>query len=133
MNHDDIINRISTLERRVEVLEAQLAQDIPSSVAKTKQKSLREFLNELSATSATEIGLCIAYFLENNKGFASFNSEDIKSGFREARIPVPKNPNDLINKNIAKGYIMDAEDQKDGKKAWVLTATGLETVPSFNK
>src|SRR5258708_6311568 len=129
MNDEDIVIKLEKLEHRIEALEAQITSNTtPSSLAKVKQKSLREFLNELRPASATDQGLCIAYFLENNKGCESFNTDDIKSSFREARIPVPKNPNDLINKNIAKGYIMDAEELKGSKKAWVLTGTGIESV-----
>ena len=36
---------------------------------------------------------------------------------------MPANINDAVNKNIEKGYIMDAK-KKDSKKAWTLTATG---------
>ena len=37
---------------------------------------------------------------------------------------------DTVNKNIAKGYIMEAADKKDTKKAWTLTASGETFVES---
>lgn len=54
----------------------------------------------------------------------AFNVNDLREAFRSARVPIPKNLNDKVNKNIGKGYLMDVESDKSGKKTWVLTATG---------
>jgi hypothetical protein len=32
--------------------------------------------------------------------------------------------NDAVNKNIARGFLMEAAGKKDAKKAWCLTSTG---------
>jgi hypothetical protein len=32
--------------------------------------------------------------------------------------------NDAVNKNIGRGFFMEAAEKKDSKKAWQLTATG---------
>jgi hypothetical protein len=125
MNENEIQAKFADLERRIEAIEAGQRQNM-ALPAKSKQQSLREFLNEKKPRTANDRGLSIAYYLEVLKGYDNFNADDIKAGFREARIPAPKNPNDVINKNIAKAYMMDAEQSKDGKKAWVLTGTGLE-------
>ena len=117
----NLLARLADLENRVLRLEG--GQD--QAGVPFKQQSLREFLNEKNPQTANDRGLCIAYYLETSKAFGSFNAEDIKRGFREARIPVPSNPNDVVNKNIMKGYVMDAEAPKDGKKAWILTVTGM--------
>lgn len=129
MTNDEIQTKLAELERRVQALET--GQDMLGSAAtaaNNKRLSLREFLNQKMPTTANDRGLAIAYYNETIKGYGCFNAEDIKVGFRDARIPAPKNPNDVINKNIAKGYMMDAEQSKAGKKAWVLTGTGLEAV-----
>lgn len=129
MTNDEIQTKLTELERRVHALEA--GQDAPGFTvngAAKKQLSLREFLNQKQPTTANDRGLAIAYYNETIKGYEYFSAEDIKAGFRDARIPAPKNPNDVINKNIAKGYMMDAEQSKAGKKAWILTGTGLEAV-----
>lgn len=127
MQDSDIKAKLNELELRVQALES--SSQLPAHGGSVdKKQSLREFLNEKQPTTANDRGLCVAYFCEAVKGFESFNADDIKSGFREARIPVPKNPNDVINKNINKAYMMDAESSKEGKKAWVLTHTGLEAV-----
>jgi hypothetical protein len=127
MTNDEVEAKITELEHRIAALEAGSVQQ-NTTFAANKKQSLREFLNERNPSTANDRGLCIAYYCEAAKGFESFNADDIKLGFREARIPVPKNPNDVINKNIAKAYMMDAEQAKDGKKAWVLTTTGMEAV-----
>lgn len=129
MTNDEIQTKLTELERRVQALEAgQGILGSAATAANNKQLSLREFLNQKKPTTANDRGLTIAYYNETIKGYGCFNAEDIKVGFRDARIPAPKNPNDVINKNIAKGYMMDAEQSKAGKKAWVLTGTGLEAV-----
>jgi hypothetical protein len=129
MTNDEIQTRLTELERRVQALEAgQGALDTKTTEPNNKQLSLREFLNQKKPTTANDRGLAIAYYNETIKGYGCFNAQDIKVGFRDARIPAPKNPNDVINKNIAKGYMMDAEQSKASKKAWVLTGTGLEAV-----
>jgi hypothetical protein len=127
MTNSEIEDKLAELERRVHALEDTGQQPSPQA-ASLKKQSLREFLNEKKPTTATDRGLSIAYFYETVKDYESFNADDLKSGFREARIPAPKNPNDVINKNIIKAYMMDAEQPKDGKKAWILTGTGLEAV-----
>jgi hypothetical protein len=126
-NDTDVLAKLAELERRIVTLEGGKSSSDPVKATTAKQKSIREFLNEKKPATANDRALCIAYYLETFKGYECFNAEDIKAGFREARIPLPKNPNDVINKNIAKGYMMDAEN-KGGKKAWVLTGTGMELV-----
>lgn len=129
MSDDEIQTKLTELERRVQALEAgQHVQGSANTGAAKKQLSLREFLNQKKPTTANDRGLAIAYYNETIKSYDCFNAEDIKIGFREARISAPKNINDVVNKNIAKGYMMDAEQSKAGKKAWVLTGTGLEVV-----
>lgn len=128
--NNDIAKRLDKLENRVLAIETKMMAPDLDIQTTGKNKSLREFLNEQSLKSANDRALAIAYFLETNKGYESFNADDIKDGFRQARIPSPKNPNDIINKNIAKGLMMDSESSKDGKKAWVLTASGEKLMKS---
>lgn len=128
MIDDEIQAKLAELERRIQVLETGQRPQASAPGTTSKQQSLREFLNEKKPTTANDRGLCIAYYYETVKGYNCFNAEDIKAGFRESRIPAPKNPNDVINKNIAKAYMMDADQSKDGKKAWVITGTGEEAV-----
>ena len=50
--------------------------------------------------------------------------------FREAREKVPTNVADKIQQSIAKGYMMKADEEKDGKIAYVLTNTGVRFIES---
>jgi uncharacterized coiled-coil protein SlyX len=135
-DYDKLTKQLTELEQRVVTLEKTLASQPHTTTETTspKQRSLREVINELKPVTANDKALTIAYYFETYKGQKSFNAEDIKNGFKEARIIAPKNPNDVINKNIAKAFMMDADEKIGGKMSWMLTATGLEVVEKgFNK
>jgi hypothetical protein len=68
--------------------------------------------------------LAIGYYLEKFRNLSSFNLNDLKNGFKEAKEKVPLNIPDKIQKNIAKGYMMEATAKKDGLKAYTLTGSG---------
>lgn len=122
--------KISNLEERVAVLEEALTTRNTDAVTDRgkKQQSLREFINEKQPKSANDHGLAIAYFTEIVKQKGWFNVDDLKSGFREAKVPAPKNLSDVIGKNAKKGYFMLDEKQSGIKQAWVLTSTGEKAV-----
>lgn len=129
MTIESIEKKILELEQRIQVLETnqKLTEHTSFKISK-KQQSLREFLNQKNPKTANDQGLCIAYYHEILKEQGGFNVEDIRNGFFDARLPAPKNPNDVINKNIRKAYIMSTKQTKEGKKTWVLTNTGIEVV-----
>jgi hypothetical protein len=72
----------------------------------------------------TQKVLALGYFLEYMENMESFNVNDLETAFRSAKERLPKNMNDAVNKNIARGFLMDAAGKKDAKKAWCLTSTG---------
>jgi hypothetical protein len=121
------------LEARIAALEARLVRIESQSVHETvelkgvikKRLSLREFMNSKLMTSEVQKTLAIAYYLEIHDGMSSFNAQDIKKGYSLAKEPSPRNINDTINKNIQKGYLMDADEKKEGNKAWTLTNSGI--------
>jgi hypothetical protein len=108
--------RISALEKRLEGASAQF-------VAQKKQ-SAREFLLSKTVSADTQKVVALAYFLEKHEGLGSFNVPDLETAFRAAREKLPTNMNDAVNKNVARGFLMEATEKKNSKKAWVLTATG---------
>lgn len=115
--------RIEELEKRVEKLEQMLAG--PGVVTtKAKKMSAKEFLLTKGAQSEVQKALALGYFLEHMEGMESFNVADLESAFRSAKEKLPKNMNDAANKNVARGFLMEAETKKDSKKAWCLTSTG---------
>lgn len=119
--------RVGKLEKRVSILETQLGErtvDIPASNEKSKKTSIKEFLLEKNSLGDVQKTLAIAYYLEAFEGMTSFNADDLKKGFRQAKERLPKNINDKVNMNIKKGHIMNQEEKKDGKKAWEITSSG---------
>jgi hypothetical protein len=94
------------------------------AVARQRRLSAKEFLLSKNLKSETQKVLALAYFLEREEGLTSFNVSDLESAFRSAREKLPKNMNDAVNKNIARGFVMGASEKKGSKKAWQLTSTG---------
>ena len=123
----EIEKRIQDHEKRISGLE-NLLQAKPDSIS--KKISIKEFVLTKNVTDDQRRTLTIGYFLEKYGGSISFNITDIKKGFRDAKIKPPQNINDKVNKNIAKGYMMEADEEKDNKKAWVLTGTGEKIIES---
>jgi hypothetical protein len=116
--------RLQDLERRVQALEARLSGPSAPIEGRPKQQSAKEFLMTKNAGAETQKVLAFAYFLERQEGFFSFNVPDLEAVFRGARERPPKNMNDAVNKNVARGFLMEAKEKKDSKKTWQLTATG---------
>ena len=115
LDHEE---RISALEKLLKGMEP----GAPSVVQ--KKQSAKEFLMGKSVSADTQKVLVLAYYLERSEGLAFFNVPDLEAVFRSAREKLPKNMNDAVNKNVARGFIMEAAEKKDSKKAWNLTSTG---------
>lgn len=125
--------RIDELEKRIEKLEQLVT--VSEVATKIKKMSVKEFLLTKDLKSEVQKVLAIGYFLEHMEGITSFNVMDLEATFRVAKEKLPKNMNDAVNKNIARGFLMEAEEKKESKKAWYLTSTGerqIETELSIN-
>lgn len=121
----DIQAQVQELEKRVAALEEQLADRTqPERVKPTKVLAPKEILLKHSGLKGHQKTLLLAYYYEHDLGNSSFNVDNIVELFRLAKEKAPTNVNDMINKNIAKGFMMEDSAKKDGKKAWSLTATG---------
>lgn len=92
-----------------------------------KVMSVAQFFKKVSPKSDVDRVLAAGYFLEKFENQDSFAASEVSETIRGAKIPPPKNTNDAINSNIKKGNIMPAGD-KEGKKAFVLTSDGEETI-----
>ncbi|MEX2013961.1 MAG: hypothetical protein WD896_01245 [Parcubacteria group bacterium] len=126
---NNIDQKILELEERLKKLEQLLSK--PSEVQSTKGKkiSAREFLKtKPAADKVTGKALALGYYLEHVEGMTSFNVGDLESVFRAAKEPLPKNMNDIVNNNIGKGFMDEAKERKDSKKAWYLTSTGEDFI-----
>lgn len=119
----NIEERLKNIEERLDALE-KLLISTPVVKSPVKKMSAKEFLLDKKPKSEIETTFYLGYFMEKIEGKVSFNVEDIRSAFRAAKIALPKNISDTVNKNITKGYFMEAENKGKGQKSWVLTATG---------
>ena len=124
MENDTADLRLQKLEERVERLERLLEGRGGEAVAKERKLSAKEFMLSKKLKSETQKVLALAYFLEREERVMSFNVSDLEAAFRSAREKLPKNMNDAVNKNIARGFLMGTSEKKDSKKAWQLTSTG---------
>lgn len=130
MNDINLIDKINSLEERIRELENKF-ETTQSRVLPSKEEkkiSIKEFLLSKKASNEVERTLIISYFLEQYEDNNSFNTDDLKKAFRQARQPLPLNINDKINMNIKKGHIMEAEEKKDSKKSWMVTNSGQKFV-----
>ena len=129
MNNQQIEAKLLEIEDRLRVLEQRAEPAVTSTPpVATKPLSIREFLNTKLPKTANDKTITVGYYLEHILGYEYFGADDIKDAFRSAKLPAPKNVNDVVNKNITKGLIMDSGSKKDNKKTWVLTATGEAAV-----
>lgn len=130
MTDETVNERMHDLERRIAALEARFAGGEAMQALRGKRQSAREFLMTKNAVSEPQKVLAFAYYLEASEGLEFFNVPDLDAAFRAAREVPPKNINDAVNKNVAKGLLMESREKKDSKKAWQLTATGERFVES---
>jgi hypothetical protein len=132
----DIEKRIMELEERISKIEMLLASVNESKlgeIAKTKKFSAKEFLINKKLQSEAQKTLALAFYLEHIENNKSFNIDDLSRAFQLAKEKRPQNINDAVNRNISRGFLMEAPEKKDNKKAWVLTSTGEKFVEELSK
>lgn len=120
-------DRVSALEEKLSKFEAMFSKDTHSnqkSSINEKKLTIKEFLLGKNLKGDVQKTLIVAYYLEKYENMSSVNVDDLAKSFRLAKEPLPSNLNDKINMNIRKGHMTEAEEKKDGKKAWYLTSTG---------
>ena len=123
---DDFETRLRQVEARLDKLESVGLVVHDSETPNTNEKliSMKEYLIQKQPQTAMDKVLTMGYFMETVKGKSLFTAEDIRGCFRLAKTPSPKNINDVINKNITKGYVMESGESVGKAKSWVITATG---------
>lgn len=92
-------------------------------------ETIGEFLDQKGDPQKhTEVVAVFAYWLFKVEKMESFNVKDIVECYNKTRKVKPSNPNQIINTNVASYLFAEAEEKKDGYKAWVITRTGEEYV-----
>lgn len=137
-NTKDIEKRIVDLENRVAALEKRLHSNTHAlKGGKRPNRGINEFLREKKPKTATDMVLALAVYYTQFKGADSFSAKDLSSLMKKVKLREPKKPkniNDLINRNIAKGYLEEDKVGEDKKKRWYVTASGIELVENnFNR
>lgn len=117
----EVKRTVQALEERLSKLES-LIQEKP--IPKRKDLSVKEFMLEKKPSSDLNKTITVAFYLERHRRVSPFTIRDLEELFRDAKEPPPKNINDAISKNVAKGFIMKASEKKGGITAWTLTNTG---------
>jgi len=122
---DDIKRTLANHEKRLCDLEVLLKS---KPKVEKKKLSVKEFILQKQPADDIQKTLVLGYYLEHYENVSPFNVKDLERLFRESKEIVPGNINDKVNKNIDKGFIMEAKEKKDKRKSWTLTATGERSV-----
>ncbi|TSC60298.1 MAG: Uncharacterized protein LiPW15_176 [Parcubacteria group bacterium LiPW_15] len=135
MDNTSIERKLADHEERLLALEKKLlgAPHKAASTSIQRQISPKEFLIEKKPSGEVQKTLVLCYFIEHKLGTSPFNIDDLTKVYKLAKEVIPSNLNDKINKNIDKGYLVEAEDKKEMKKAWHLTDSGEGFIDQLNK
>ena len=126
-NLKEVKQLLTSLDARIRRIESMvLVESGPKQKKAQKQKklSVKEFLRSKKPNSDVQKTLAIGYYLEKHEKMSSFNVDDLRKAFKAAKESKPSNIHAFINQNIFNGHIMDYDEKKDNKKAFVLTASG---------
>ena len=136
------MNTLKTAEQRIVELEDRVAKlekifltsgNASINTGKSKKISAKEFLMTMELKTETQKTLTLGYYLEYMEGMNAFNIDDLMTAFQLAKEKRPQNMNDAVNKNISRGFLMEAPQKKDNKKAWVITSTGEKFIEGLKK
>lgn len=132
MINKDIEKKLEDLDSRIVTLEKALLSSPSTEENKKKRRppAIREFLNEKKPKTNLDRILAIAVyhnrFIESNTDF--FNVKNILDLIPKAKLKKPANINDVINKNVIKGYFEEDGKDESGKKRWYVTESGISRV-----
>jgi hypothetical protein len=128
---DAILDAIKSLEARVTRIETGSAGTGGQKIVarpSAKKLSIKEFLLEKPPTTDIQRTLAVGYFLETHAGMACFTKVDIEKGYNDAKEPPPSNISVNVKHCIKQGHMMEAEEKKNNKTAYVVTRSGEQFV-----
>jgi hypothetical protein len=100
----------------------------PTTGDATLSGSLVEFIKAKGDPSKhTDRMVLFAYWLFKKENMSSYNIPDIINCYDVTRIPKPVNASDIMNYIQGQGFVT-VKEEKDGKKAWIITTTGEKYV-----
>lgn len=124
---DEIKKLLDDHEVRIARFEAMVLRNSGEELKKApegKKLSVKEFLRSKNLITDVQKTLAIGFYLEKHEQMLSFNVDDLRNNFKAAKEPKPSNIHAFINQNIINGHVMNCEEKKDNKKAFVLTNSG---------
>jgi hypothetical protein len=133
---DAILDAIKGLDARITAIEAgtkSAADDKTAARVSGKKLSIREFLLKHPPTTDVQRTLAVGYYLETHESMGSFTRADLEKGYRDAKHTLPSNMSMNIKQCIKAGNMMEANEKKDNKSAYVVTSTGEQFVQSGYK
>lgn len=94
-------------------------------------KTFAEMLRETGIRQHPDIVLLAIYFLNIQNKLASVTVADIEGQYAQAMLKLSSNTNAMVNANRKKGFIQEAGEKKDSKKAFKMTLSGVSYVENF--
>ena len=89
--------------------------DLPTQVS--------EFLAQKNVKSHID-RIIIILFHRHYKGHKLTTIAELEESYSSARVKTPRNFSDVLADCVRKGYVVEANDKKEGRKAWHITPTG---------
>ncbi|MEW6049023.1 MAG: hypothetical protein AB1609_21560 [Bacillota bacterium] len=89
--------------------------------------AIGELINRMGSRAFWETVVAVAYCLEA-EGTSPFTPRTIRSGFEKARQKLPKNLSDAIAEAVRRGYLAEAAQPINGRRAYYLTDMGRRFV-----
>lgn len=93
-----------------------------------KQVSAAEFLRKVGHKNQTDRGLVLGYYLEHMKSQSNFTTSELGGLGIEVKQPFT-NISDIVSRLVSRGLMMSS-GEKEGQRAYALTASGEEYVES---
>ena len=102
------------------------AHQVPSTLSGRGDKKLTvaEFVKKVSPKKHTDLAMLLGYYVEKFESQTSFTTTELGKMSRDVKRPFG-NISDTVAKLASGGLIMSAED-KEGQRAYALTASGEE-------
>jgi hypothetical protein len=122
-SNEALQKRVEELEERVAELEAKFESDEEP----TQDGDLRSLIKEFDPSTHVERALVIGYHLEQHDVQENFTIDDIKSGYRTAKLKEPANMSDVLA-NAGERGLMRRDGEEEGLQLWMLTLDGEQTV-----
>ena len=122
-SNEALQKRVEELEERVAELEAKFE----SGEKPTQDGDLRSLIKKFGPSTHVERALVIGYHLEQHIVQENFTIDDIKSGYRTAKLKEPANMSDVLA-NAGERGLMRRDGEEEGLQLWMLTLDGEQTV-----